>query len=75
MSKNVIKANLTGDYERIQCESCDEEFLFLFRDSQHEFVIGLNDMLKCFRFASEQGVLPPLPEEWEKALLDFKYDL
>lgn len=66
MSKQTIppKSKLTGDVEEILCTECCESFLFSLRDSSHEFSIGLIDILRCLKFAEEQGAVPTIPGQW-----------
>ena len=58
------QARLTYDVEKSTCENCFESLLFHLKDSTHEFTIGLIDVLKCIKFAEEEGSLPELPPEW-----------
>lgn len=66
MSKHKIppEAKLTGDVEEILCTECYESYLFSLRDNDHEFSIGLIDILRCLKFAEEQGAVPPISEKW-----------
>ena len=62
----VNKANLVNNEikDHTTCEECLEEYLFLMRDKDHEFYIGLNTILSCLAFAEKEGIVPKLPEEW-----------
>ncbi|MDO5399176.1 MAG: hypothetical protein Q4G33_14760 [bacterium] len=41
-----------------------ESAVFLLRDKNHEFTIGVNDVLQCIRYAEERGAVPKLPDGW-----------
>ncbi len=58
------KALLTGAVEQISCEECFENYLFHMKNKNHEFTIGLIDILNCVKFAEEQGALPEIPGDW-----------
>lgn len=64
--KNEIpdRAELTDDVQQMMCDNCFEEYLFKLKDKNHEFVIGLTDVLKCIEFAESEGAVPELPAEW-----------
>lgn len=68
---------MTG--ERIACENCSERVVFLMKDKDHEFSIGLTTMLQCLEFAISHGDLPKLPSSWTSAVgraydVEFEYD-
>lgn len=50
--------------ERIHCENCCEQVVFLLKDNNHEFSIGLSTILECLVFAIGNGDLPKLPASW-----------
>lgn len=52
------------DAERLSCENCFESTVFLMKDKNHEFSVGLSTILKCIEFAIQQGELPKLPDSW-----------
>lgn len=60
------RANLEDDRikDHTGCEECTEDYLFLMRDQEHEFSIGLKTILSCLAFAEEKGAVPSLPYEW-----------
>lgn len=62
--KSIEKANLTGKAKKINCESCYEPCIFELKDSVHTFSIGLLDILRCIKFAEEEGIVPKLPDKW-----------
>ena len=65
--KNKInKAELTENKieDHTACEECLEEYLFLMRDKDHEFYIGLKTILSCVAFAEKEGIIPSLLEDW-----------
>lgn len=50
--------------ERICCNKCFEPVIFMMRDKEHEFSIGLTTVLECLAFAIQNGDLPKLPQSW-----------
>lgn len=50
--------------EHICCENCFENVIFLLKDKEHEFSMGLSTVLECLKFAIENGDLPKLPLSW-----------
>lgn len=64
------KSELTGDVEKILCTECRESYLFSLRNKDHEFSIGLTDVLRCLRFAEEQGAVPPISGQWWIDVID-----
>lgn len=50
--------------ENISCENCFEETVFLLKDKEHEFSMGLTTVLQCLEFAIKIGSLPKLPASW-----------
>ena len=42
----------------------EEMYFFHLRDSEHEFVMGLKEILQCVRFAEDEGIIPKAPDEW-----------
>ena len=42
----------------------EELAYFHLKDSVHEFTMGLSDILKCLKFAEEEGITPQLPCGW-----------
>lgn len=50
--------------ERTNCENCFEPLVFLLKDKDHEFSMGLSTVLNCLAFAIENGDLPKLPLSW-----------
>lgn len=50
--------------ERICCDNCFEQVIFMMRDREHEFSIGLTTVLECLIFAVRNGDLPKLPQSW-----------
>lgn len=50
--------------ERIHCDNCFEQVVFLLRDKDHEFSMGLTTVLDCLAFSIKNGDLPKLPESW-----------
>lgn len=50
--------------ENISCENCFEAVVFLLKDKDHEFSMGLTTVLQCLEFAVKSGSLPKLPVSW-----------
>lgn len=50
--------------EHILCDNCFEPVVFLLRDKDHEFSVGLTTLLECLAFAIRNGDLPKLPASW-----------
>ena len=46
--------------------NCFDPVVFMLKDKEHEFSIGLETILKCLFFAVEKGDLPKLPSSWLK---------
>lgn len=57
-------AVLTYVAEKSHCSECFESLTFQLKDSKYEFSIGLLDILKCLKFAEQQGTVPSIPYEW-----------
>lgn len=53
-----------GIKDHTDCEECTEDYLFLMKDQEHEFFIGLRTILTCLAFAETKGAVPKLSEEW-----------
>ena len=64
--KNQIpeKSNLTGEVTQIVCDNCFEDYLFVLKDKNHKFSIGLLDILKCLKFAEDEGAVPKISADW-----------
>ena len=56
--------------EHICCDNCFEQVVFLLKDKDHEFSMGLNTILDCLAFAIESGDLPKLPLSWVSKVYD-----
>lgn len=50
--------------ETMYCENCCEKAVFLLKDKDHEFSMGLTTVLQCIEFAIRSGALPKLPMSW-----------
>ena len=50
--------------ERVYCDNCFEHVVFMLRDKDHEFSMGLITVMQCLAFAIENGDLPKLPQSW-----------
>lgn len=50
--------------EKVCCENCFENVVFLLKDKNHEFSMGLSEILKCLKFAETEGEIPPIPPSW-----------
>lgn len=56
--------------EQICCENCFEQVVFMLKDKDHEFSMGLSTVLDCLAFAVKNGDLPKLPLSWVNAVYD-----
>jgi hypothetical protein len=45
-------------------DCCDSPMSFILDNGKEQFVVQLEVMLKCIRFASDQGKIPAIPEDW-----------
>lgn len=59
--------------EEILCDNCSEQVIFLLKDKDHEFSLGLETVLDCLFFAIKNGNLPKLPLSWLH-IIDGIYD-
>ncbi len=50
--------------QHICCENCFENVVFMLKDKDHEFSMGLSTVLECLRFAQDNGDIPPIDEKW-----------
>ena len=50
--------------DHMDCDDCTEDYVFLMRQDDREFGIGLTTLLACLAFAEREGAVPPLPTEW-----------
>ena len=50
--------------EHIICNNCFEQVVFLLKDKDHEFSVGLSTIVECLAFAIKNGDLPKLPSSW-----------
>lgn len=58
------KAEVTEDVIHVIDDNIEEVLLFHLRDSKHEFMLGLFDILECIKFAENSGLLPEIPLQW-----------
>lgn len=78
-TKEDIFFNRAGALEaqRIDCEGCFEQVIFLMKDNHHKFSIGLITVLECLEFAVANGDLPKLPLSWVSSVnkaLNIEFD-
>ena len=69
---NKAKEISFSEAEKMSCENCFEELIFLLKDKNHEYSIGIITILECLAFAIENGNLPKLPSKWFY-LVDHRY--
>ena len=50
--------------DHMDCDDCTEDYVFLMRQGDREFGIGLTTVLAALAFAEHEGAAPPLPTEW-----------
>lgn len=60
--------------ERICCDNCFEQLVFMLKDKEHEFSVGLTTILECLEFAILDGDLPKLSSDWIEAVQS-RYDI
>ena len=48
----------------MDCDDCTEDYVFLMRQGDREFDIGLTTVLAALAFAERERAIPPLPPEW-----------
>lgn len=46
----------------------EEHFYFHLKDSVHEFTMGLGEIIRCLKFAENEGIVPNLPDDWWSAM-------
>ena len=46
------------------CEDDLEDYVFLMRQGDRQFPIGLRTILACLAFAEYEGAVPKIPDEW-----------
>lgn len=62
--------------EEILCDNCSEQVIFLLKDKDHEFSLGLATVLDCLFFAIKSGNLPKLPSDWvNRVASTYDFDL
>lgn len=64
---NKLPSAVLADHMLIdhsECELCDEDYYFNFKDAEKSFQIGIKEILSCIAFAEEKGALPELPSDW-----------
>ena len=54
--------------DHLLCEDCDEQFLFLLSDQNHEFALGMTTLLDCLYQAQLAGMVPKLDNDWWNAV-------
>lgn len=54
--------------DHTDCQECGEDYLFLMKDKEHEFSIGLRTILSCLAIAEKEEAVPKLPYEWWEAI-------
>lgn len=64
MAEMPEKAEIMEDVTHVVDDNIEEVLLFHLRDSNHEFMIGLFDILECIEFAENSGFLPKIPLQW-----------
>ncbi len=43
---------------------CDSSTMFILDNGREEFAVNIEIILKCVKFAEEQGKIPKLPYDW-----------
>lgn len=62
--ENIFNCTAVEETERIGCDNCLDNTVFLMKDSTHSFSMGLSIVLECLEFAIKNGHLPKLPKSW-----------
>ena len=50
--------------DHMDCDDCTEGYVFLMRQDDREFGIGLTTVLAALAFAEREGAVPELPADW-----------
>ena len=50
--------------DHMDCDDCTEDYVFLMRQDDREFGIGLTTVLAALAFAEREGAVPELPADW-----------
>ena len=53
-----------GIIDHMDCDGCDEEYVFVMRQGTREFALGLRTVLACLAFAEHEMAVPELPQDW-----------
>ena len=75
--ENTVDLCGDGIKDHTDCQECGEDYLFLMKDKDHEFSIGLRTILSCLAIAEKEEAVPKLPgmvveNQWE-VLTEWKY--
>ena len=62
MSRNVAKVQKVVDHT--ECEECLTDYMFLMKDNYHAFFVPVDELFVAMQLASNEGVIPPIPEDW-----------
>ncbi len=54
------------DEKDVDC--CDSSTVFMLDNGIDQFAVNLEIMLKCLKFAADQGKIPAIPEDWWNAV-------
>ncbi len=46
------------------CQECSEDYIFLMKDKNGEFTLGLRTILDCLAIAQKEKAVPEIPSEW-----------
>ena len=75
-NKNIANSNIVTDallpetailrdeVERIMDPDAEDVLWFSLKKGDMDFKIGLSDILRCLKFAEDQGEVPELPRMW-----------
>lgn len=50
--------------DHMDCDDCTEDYVFLLKQGDREFGMGLTTVLSMLAFAEHEGAVPSLPTEW-----------
>lgn len=57
-------ANFNGQEYKTECLEYDEPFYFALKDNHHTFALPISTLLQCLKFAENEGVIPPIDQNW-----------
>ena len=71
MSENIARTQDVVDHTL--CEDCLHDYMFLMKDNYHEFYIPVDELFVSLQLAANEGVIPPISEDWIFAMQSAGY--